>query len=634
MCGIVAYLALQESSRLTQPVFESLNQLHNHRGPDSRRIHQEGPASLGACRLSIVDVKGGDQPISSSDGRYTIVFNGEIYNYRELRQTLVARGHHFKTNTDTEVVLQAYIEEGPAFLSRLNGMFAFCIWDKITQRLFVARDRMGVKPLYYAANGISAMFSSELTPICQSGLFDLGFNYEAISDYLDYWYVCEPKTIFKNIEQFPPAHYGFFEKGRLSKFCYWQMPRQERDDLSFEQASGQLEGLLEDAIRVRIPGEVPFGTFLSGGIDSGLITAMAARSYRQRLKAFAIGFKEESYSELPEAGRTARRNNAELLTTQIGRMTPELLETIIHAFDEPLGNASYVPAYLLAKLAAQHVKVVLTGDGGDELFGGYPTYQAPYFQNIYQRTPFWMVNAAGWGIRRLPVSHRRISMDYRLKQFMKGAALPYDRAHASWRQVTPLNLQKELFKADIAKGLASYNPFSVAQRYFDQAGDLGVANQLMYVDMNTYLLNDHLRKVDRMTMAHSLEARLPFMDYRIVELAMQLPAEYKVTMFKTKRILKHVARHYLPARVIGGKKKGLTAPIAGWIAGDLNGYVHEALKGGIVGEIFNPPVVERLLEEHDRKIKDNSRIIWSLLTLQVWAKKIKTGLPSSRYAYK
>ena len=237
-----------------------------------------------------------------------------------------------------------------------------------------------------------------------------------------------------------------------------------------------------------------------------------------------------------------------------------------------------------------------------------------------------MVSAAGLGIRRLPVSHRRISMDYRLKQFMKGAALPYDRAHASWRQVTPLNLQQELFRDDIVRELAAYNPFSVSQKYFDQAQDLSVANQLMYVDMNTYLLNDHLRKVDRMTMAHSLEARIPFMDYRIVELAMQLPSEFKVTMFQTKRILKHVARHYVPKRVIAGKKKGLTSPIAGWIAGELHDYVRDHLKGGIVDEIFKPAVVERLLQEHERKIKDNSRILWSLLTLQVWAKKARTGV--------
>jgi asparagine synthase (glutamine-hydrolysing) len=622
MCGIIAHVAFEDRYRISREFLQELNELQHHRGPDDGGVYLSGAVALASRRLSIVDVEGGHQPVLSQDGRYAIVFNGEIYNHEEIRQKLLSQGYCFKTRSDTETVLNAFIDRGPDCLRSFNGMFAFAIWDDQTRELFVARDRVGVKPLYFSVDGKRAMFSSELKPLHESELFPMDLDPQSISDYLAYWYVCEPRTIFKNISQLKPGHYAVVKNGKMRETPYWQMPCAKEINISFPDACAQLDDLLDDAVKIRIPQEVPFGTFLSGGIDSGLITALCARHSRDRLKAFSIGFKEESYSELPQARDTARRNKADLFVTQINAMTPAIVEEIGAAFDEPLGNASYVPTYLLAKFASQKVKVVLTGDGGDELFGGYPTYQAPYFQSMYRSSPSWLIRAAEGFVGNLPVSHRRISLDFRLKQFMRGASLSYPRAHYSWREVTPWDVQSRLFKPDVLRELSGRDPFGVADGYFKEAKALSVQNQLMYVDMKTYLLNDHLRKVDRMTMAHSLEARIPLLDFRIVEFAMRLPAQHKVTFQRTKRILKQVAKRYLPNIIINGKKKGLTSPIAGWLANDLRGYTMDALQGGIMSALFDPREIKTLLIEHQDRKKDHSRLLWALLALQVWHKNL------------
>ena len=343
--------------------------------------------------------------------------------------------------------------------------------------------------------------------------------------------------------------------------------------------------------------------------------------YAEAHNNIGIVFKE--LGQLEEANKTAKRHDVTVFPSMVEQLTPELLDEIFLAFDEPLGNASFVPTYFLSKLASQHVKVVLTGDGADELFGGYPTYQAPYYQNIYRRIPQPLTALAKKGIEKIPVSHNRISLDFRLKQLMRGIDLNYQQAHFTWREVTPQTVQENLFRKEIWESLSPCNTFEVAESYFSKARNLSVKNQLMYVDMDTYLLNDHLRKVDRMSMAHSLEARVPFLDHRIVELAMSLPSKYKVNFFQTKRILKHIAKDLLPKSVVYGKKKGLTSPIAGWISSELKCYINDNLKGGLMDELFDPGVTQQILKDHYGKKKDNSRIIWSLITLQVWGKKLK-----------
>ncbi len=621
MCGIIAHLAFDPSASLNTSQLTALNALQTHRGPDAGGVFQKGQVGLAMRRLSIIDLAGGYQPMTSADGRYTLVFNGEIYNHDQLRQEFIRKGYSFKTRSDTEVLLTAFIDQKEKCLALLNGMFAFAVWDDKERQLFLARDRMGEKPLYYARNAKQILFTSELTPIFASRLFDLNFSLPAISNYLAYWYICEPDTIFEEVKQLPPASYMVVSQEACQISKYWRIPVEAERRQTLDEAVDQLEGLLKDAINLRMKVDVPIGTFLSGGIDSGIITALAAQSQSEPVTAFSIGFKEKSYSELPEAQLAAKHIGVNWRTTLLDNPTPELLEKIFMAFDEPLGNASYFPTYLLARAARQELKVVLTGDGGDELFGGYPTYQAEYFQNLTQRLPGWMLGFLTSAAQSLPVSHQRISLDYRLKQFMKGRDLPYARAHTTWREVANGEDQQRLFHPECWQALRGHQPFVVAEPFFAEATKLSRKNQLMYVDLNTYLLNDHLRKVDRMTMAHSLEARLPFLDHRIVEFAMSLPSEHKVDFFQTKKILKRLARKYLPASLIKGKKKGLTSPIADWISHDLRDYVQESLRGGIVGQFFNQTAVDSLIQEHVTKKFDRSRILWGLLTLQGWGRK-------------
>jgi asparagine synthase (glutamine-hydrolysing) len=603
-----------------------------HRGPDSHGTFLKGDIALAMRRLSIIDLPGGSQPMVSNDKRFVIIFNGEIYNHEELGIALKAKGYPIKTRSDTEVLLYSFIDQGPQCLTKLNGMFAFSIWDNQKKELFIARDRLGIKPLYYTLNSKRFMFASELTPFYHSKLFPINLNHQAISDYLAYWYICEPQTILKDVFQLPPGTYAIIREGNMKQVSYWQPPTEPETPIPFEQASEELLELLKDSVKIRMKVDVPIGTFLSGGIDSGLITSLAAPHLKERLQAFIIGFKEKTYSELDEANQTARKHSVKVCSTMVDTITADSLDDIFRAFDEPLGNASFVPTYFLSKAASQKLKVVLTGDGADELFGGYPTYQAPYYQKAYQWLPGALRTLAENLIPKIPVSHNRISLDYRLKQLIRGISLPYQRAHYTWREVTPKYLQNDMFREHILKDIKEYDPFSVANAYFSKASRLSTPNQLMYVDMNTFLLNDHLRKVDRMSMAHSLEARLPYLDYRIVEFASKLPSEHKVTFFQTKKILKHIAKAYLPESVISGKKKGLTSPIAGWISLQLKDYVNDNLKGGMMDDLFSTKMVQSLLQEHYNNDKDNSRIIWGLLTLQMWGKKLNARTESMEHA--
>jgi asparagine synthase (glutamine-hydrolysing) len=619
MCGIIGHLALSPDCCLPHNELLRLNDLMKHRGPDSAGSFQDGPLGLATRRLAVIDPKGGNQPITTPDGRYTIVFNGEIYNYREIRKDLAAKGYHLITQSDTEVLLFAFMHSGPACLDELNGMFAFAIWDRDERRLFLARDRLGVKPLYYSKGRGHFLFASEITPIHACGLFDLRIDLRSVADLLAYWYICEPKTIFRDVFQLPPGHYLVIsEDGSMHMTRWWQVPANPEQPIGFQEAKEELTALLRDSVRLRLRSDVPIGVLLSGGIDSGLVASFTRRLTPQT-KCISIGFKEKSYSEIGLATQTAERLSAELVTSTMADISCDLIDRILSSIDEPLGNASLIPCYFLFKLASEHATVILTGDGGDELFGGYPTYQAPYFRRIFHWLPNPLQDMATAMVRAMPVSHARISLDYRLKRFVDGVRLPAERAHASWREVLNIAAQKSLFRPSVAAELGDYDPFVNFAEPFANAQRIGEMNKFMYADIHTYLRNDHLRKIDRMSMLHSVEAREPLLDYRIVEFAMQLPAEHKVSYRQTKRILREIGRPLLPASVISGSKKGLTSPIASWITSDITTYVKDRLTGGLLAELFQPAAIARLFSEHLEHHVDNSRLIWAMLSLQVWA---------------
>jgi asparagine synthase (glutamine-hydrolysing) len=619
MCGIIGHLNWSGPGPLSGERFSELIDLMTHRGPSSAGQFGEGPVALGVRRLAIIDPIGGDQPITSSDGRYVIVFNGEVYNYKEIREDLLRKGYPITTGSDTETLLYAFIDAGPACLDLLNGMFAVAIWDRAERRLFLARDRLGVKPLYYTAAAGGFLFASELTPIRHAASDSLRVDLRSVADLLAYWYICEPKTIFEGVRQLEPGHFMLIDERSTRTVRWWRVPTEGEVDIGYHEAQEELVSLLRDAVRLRMRADVPVGTLLSGGIDSGLVTAYA-REFASHLECFTLGFKEKSYSEVALASQTADRLSVELVADTMQEIDAPLIDTILGSIDEPLGNASLIPTYLLFKLASERVNVVLTGEGGDELFGGYPTYQAPYVRLATDWLPDAAIRMAASAVRALPVSHRRISLDYRLKRLFKGIRLPVEQAHASWREVLNIADQADLFRPEVALALTEYDPFVPFARAFNQSRGLEDANRFMHADLHTYLLNDHLRKIDRMSMVHSVEAREPMLDVRIVEFAMRLPSRHKVSLFHTKRILRDIARPILPAPVVAGAKKGLTPPIPAWIASDLSGYVREQLDGGLVSELFEPAAVSLLLEEHRQRQRDHSRLIWALLSLQVWAR--------------
>lgn len=597
MCGIIGHLSWSNQRRLSDQRFSELTDLMVHRGPSSSGQFSEGPIALGVRRLAIIDLSGGNQPIVSADGRFVIVFNGEIYNYEEIREGLLAKGYPIRTGSDTETLLYAFVDSGPACLDLLNGMFAVAIWDRAERRLFLARDRLGVKPLYYVNGNGSFVFASELTPIRQSGLHALRIDLRSVADLLAYWYICEPKTILEGICQLTPGHYMLVDEHSVKTVRWWRVPTEGEIEIGYDEAKEELAALLRDSVRLRMRSDVPVGTLLSGGIDSGLVTAYARESSSQ-LECFTIGFKERSYSEIALATETARRLSVSLIADTIQEIDAQLIDTILGSMDEPLGNASLIPTYLLFKLASERVTVVLTGDGGDELFGGYPTYQAPYFRRAIDWLPDAVMRLGAGAMRALPVSHRRISLDYRLKRLVKGIRLPADRAHASWREVLSIADQADLFRPSVASELAGYDPFAGFSDAFDQSSGLEDMNRLMHADLHTFLLNDHLRKVDRMSMINSVEARAPMLDVRVVEFAMRLPSRHKVSLYRTKRILRDIARPILPAPVVAGAKKGLTPPMPAWIADDLHHYVRDQFEGGLVSRLFEPAAIERMLREH------------------------------------
>ena len=623
MCAILGHLAFNPKHRLLQSDLSDLNDLMTHRGPDSAGIYSEGPVTLATRRLAIIDIPGGVQPMRSKDNRYIIAFNGEIYNYKEIRKDLIERGFPIQTNSDTEVLLYSYIDAGPECLSRLNGMFAFAIWDKEQKSLFLARDRLGVKPLYYACDDKRLLFSSEITPIHRSGLFELEINKRSVVDLLAYWYICDPQTIFKDVQQLPPAHYMLIQGGKTRLHRWWEVPSNPERDIGFGDACDEFKSIFNDAVRLRLQSDVPVGTLLSGGIDSGLVTSESARILTSPVQCFSFDFKEETYSELALAQKTAAQLPVDLIPVSLPKMDPDLIDEIFMSFDEPFGNASFIPTYLLFKEASQKVSVILTGDGSDELLGGYPTYQSPYYQRLYNVFPEMLWSGVSHLVKMLPVSHDRISFDYRLRQFLRGAKLSPERAHASWREVFGIEEQMGILRPEVISALGDYDPFENFQESFSASTSMDMRNRFMHADISTYLVSDHLRKIDRMSMAHSVEARQPFLDYRMVEFAMSLPAEHKTTIRKTKRILREISKPFLPLEVVRGQKKGLTSPIAHWIANDLRSYVGDRLQGGLLKNYFNPDSIQQLFTDHINRKRDNSRLIWSLLSLQIWGEKMR-----------
>jgi asparagine synthase (glutamine-hydrolysing) len=587
-----------------------MSELLTHRGPDSAGEHLDGPVALAACRLSILDLAHGNQPIENEDGSCVVVQNGEIYNYPELRRELERAGHTLRTHCDTEAIVHLYEEHGLDFAGRLRGMFAAAVWDARRRRLVLARDRYGIKPLYYRHQGDELTFASELRALPR-GEIDL----DALEAFLAFNSIPAPYSIFREVRKLPAGHVLCWEASgavRVKRFARPGPPPEtdlRRGDTA--ELVEELRARLRDSVSAHLLADVPVGVLLSGGVDSAGLAALAAEETPEPVHTFTIGFAERSFDERADARRVAERystNHHELLV----RPEPTLLlPALAEAFDEPFGDSSALPTYLVSELAAGHVKVALSGEGGDELFGGYYTYAADLLAD--RLTP--LARVVRPIVERLPASTAKASLDYRAKRFVRAAHLPPLERHHGW---------KEIFSPEARAALTGrkreFDPVDVYRtRYAETAGADGLA-RLQDVDFGIFLVDDLLVKTDRASMAHSLEARVPFLDPTVTDFAFALPARHKVRGLSKKVLLRKALEPLLPREIVHGRKRGFSIPAAAWLRGELEPFARETLSAGTLRRqgFFAPHAATQLLDRHSAGREDLSRQLWGLLTFTLW----------------
>lgn len=586
--------------------------------------------ALAMSRLSIIDMATGQQPLANEDETCWIVFNGEIYNFLELRRELEARGRRFRTRSDTEVILHAYEEWGPACVRRLRGMFAFAIEDRRAQpvaekdqaprgrKVFLARDRIGKKPLYYYCDADRFVFGSELKALLAHPDVPRQVDRHVIPLYLAYGYVPAPHTMFEGVQELPPGHTLTVQEGRVTVQQYWssddfgatETPMTERDCVE------RLRELLEDAVRIRLSSEAPLGAFLSGGLDSTLIVALMTRLMDQPVKTFAIGFADDpSFSELEYARLAARAYRAQHHEFIVRPDAVELLPALVWHYDQPFADSSAVATYLVAKMAREHVTVALTGDGGDELFAGYERFTAARLAEHYRRLPGALQTALTRFLQTLPESTSYHGFVRRVRRFVEHANLSLPRRYLGWVGIFPSDFLRILLAEDMP-----VDPLAHFMTYFDQVATREPLEQLLSVNARTYLPGDLLVKTDRMTMANSLEARCPFLDHELLEFAAGIPTYFKLRGFTTKYILKKAAAGLVPREIVYRKKHGFGVPVGRWFRTRLKDYVRDILLSPqtLHRGYFEKSALERLLEEHQTGKRDHGHRLWALLTFEIW----------------
>jgi asparagine synthase (glutamine-hydrolysing) len=604
MCGICGVVSA--SGSVDQERLAGMSGTLVHRGPDSAGEFVDGTAGLASRRLSIIDLETGDQPIANEDGTLHVVQNGEIYNYRELRRELERAGHTFRTQGDTEVLLHLYEQHGDGFAERLRGMFALAIWDAPRRRLVLARDRFGIKPLYYRDAGGELAFASELRALPR-GEIDL----DALESFLAFNSIPAPLTIFRDTRKLPAGHLLSWDDGavRLERFGRPE-PLPERDDEQAELVE-ELRSRLRDSVRAHLVSDVPVGVLLSGGVDSALLVALAAEESSEPLRTFSIGFEDRTFDELADARRVAERYGTHHRELVLRPDAALLLPALAEAFDEPFADSSALPTYLVSGLAASEVKVALSGEGGDELFGGYYTYAADLLAARFGG----LARVARPLVERLPSSTARASFDYRAKRFVRAAHLAPLERHHGWKEIFSPELREEL-----TGRRSSFDPVDLLRaRYAETAGADELA-RLQDVDLGIYLVDDLLVKTDRASMAHSLEARVPYLDTVVTNLALALPTRHKVRGLSKKVLLRKAAEPLLPREIVHGKKRGFSIPAAAWLRGDLEPFARETLSSETLRRqgFFEPQVVHRLLDDHVAGREDLSRQLWGLLAFTLW----------------
>lgn len=610
MCGIAGFIDGQHSVPHAEGLIRAMCHVIRHRGPDEQGIWIGDGMAMGMRRLAIIDVAGGQQPIFNEDQSVLVVFNGEIYNYRELKKELQERGHFFNTNSDTEVIVHAYEEYGDDCPRHLRGMFVFALWDRNRRRLLAARDRFGKKPFNYYWDGQRLIFGSEIKSLLEADI-PREMNHIALDEYLLYRYVPTPNTLFKDVMKLPPGHILIYEQQQVSIKRYWELSFTPTCNDDEATAVERIRALLEDAVRVRLMSEVPLGAFLSGGIDSSTVVGLMSQAMSQPVKTFSIGFEEDDFTELPYARQVAKYFGTDHHEFCVRPELVSVLPQLVWAYDEPFADASMLPTYYVSRLAREHVTVVLTGDGGDEIFGGYTSYERELF---IHRIPGYIRHLLGYGSRLMPDGMRGKK---RLASFHADAATRCVQAAT----LLPPGSRPLLYQQEYFEHVRTHNPHERLLSVFNRRGDLDITARQQYADVQVYLPDDILVKVDKASMLNSLETRAPLLDQQLVEYVASLPSSLRVHNNKLKYLLKQATKDLLPAKILTRPKQGFGVPIKHWFRGELTSFAHEVLEAprALQRGIFNPQFIRSMLTTHaSTKLVDHSEEIWTLLCLELW----------------
>ena len=630
MCGIAGFVECPanpsrfgpESSRT---LIHSMCDVIRHRGPDDEGVWEEDGVALGMRRLSIIDLSTGHQPIHSEDRTVRVVFNGEIYNFRELRRELEDAGHWFYTNTDTEAIVHAYEQWGASAIARLRGMFGLAIWDAKSRTLLVARDRIGIKPLYYAEASGRLYFASELKSLLQAPDLSRDIDLDALDHYLSFLYTPRDGSILKSVRKLPPGHLLTWRDGRVSIEQYWQIAAAETFTGSDGEAVEQLREVLTDAVRSHLVSDVPLGAFLSGGIDSSLVVGLMATISGAPVKTFSIGFDEPAFDELEHARRVAQHFGTDHHEFVVKPDAVSILDNLIAHFDEPFADSSAIPTWYVSEMARRHVTVVLSGDGGDELFGGYDRYVPhPRVVAFDRYSPRALRRVAAIAAERLPHGARG-------KNFLRHVGRDDQGRYLDSIRFFGADEKPQLLSYEVQRRLAGPDPETRMARHFERFAELPWPSQMMRFDAETYLPEDVLTKVDRMSMAHSIESRVPILDNHVIAFASSLPAAMKIKGGRRKHILKQVAGALLPHEILGRPKQGFGVPLGIWFRGNLREVFADTLlsPASLQRGYFQPAFVRRIVDEHLAGRRDHTLRLWQLVVFERWHQQYVNALPLS-----
>ncbi len=624
MCGIAGWINLKQSDSKdhTEAVLHSMCETIVHRGPNSEGLWLDDTVALGMRRLSIIDLHTGDQPVFSEDKSVIVMMNGELYNYREVRSDLEKKGHKFITKSDTEILPHLYEEYGEDLVDHLNGMYAFSLWDTRRKKLIIARDRFGEKPLYYGIFDGKLLYASEPKAILSHPSVRPELNLDALRHYLSYDYVPAPHSIYKGISKLPAAHVMTVENGEIRTRRYWNLTFAKNANVpSFDRAAVELKELLSDAVRMRLVADVPLGVLLSGGVDSSTIAAFSTQHATETVKTFSIGFTEDSFDETKYARQVAAHlgtdHHEEILSVA---KAAELISDIGGWLDEPLSDGSLIPTYLLARFVRKHVTVALGGDGGDELFAGYPMYYAHKVAKLYSTVPGFVRSGLIEPIvHSLPVSTKNLSFEYKAKRFVRASKYDTITRHHSWFGSFTPDEQKMLL-TEHALSNSNGDIYAGARDLLKLCDAVSEIEQMQYLDMNFYMAEDILTKVDRASMAVSLETRAPFLDPRVGQFAASLPLDQKLRGSKGKHILKKSVEDMLPSNILHRSKKGFGIPIAEWLKTRLNPLMHDMLSPERLKDqgLFESDYVQKLIAEHEKGVASHHKQLWTMLVFQLW----------------